>query len=455
MSSAPLAIAPPSAEDTDALSFMVDNPAFLSSDDAAACLHGLLKQPRSTELHWFILKSREGRFYCAQRIEAKVVEAQTYVAALQQRHALAVTVGAHRQLIIPSGFSVEASFHARPANAQGVDEATAEWVQRNRFFTIADLASVMNSHRKYSKCYLSARNGGLLSYTSSNLPFEKELSLRLTPNPVGDSRRFQSLYEDGSIPSSLWILLALAAGKVTVVVPGDLWRHPGQLKASWRSDILKVQTANKPPPIFGPICRDAKEVAVYLRKKRAALSSADPVVGVILKHNISDFLVITEAVSGPYSSFDWGALFPRSQHGQPLIPRAFRVHGVYHSIQPLPEGRSAPNGAGLYQNFFFPADLKIGLDRLSVVPRQRIYAITPDGAVLRFAKPIIPKVRELIAEIAQGLEQKIVAGDVSPQMFVDKVASAGILSVLLPSDAWPQAGRVRATSTVVATQQEQ
>lgn len=64
------------ADDTDALSFMADKPAFLSSDDAAACLHGLLKLPRRNELHWFILKSSDGRFYCAQRIEAEASAVQ-------------------------------------------------------------------------------------------------------------------------------------------------------------------------------------------------------------------------------------------------------------------------------------------------------------------------------------------------------------------------------------------
>ncbi|WP_213028008.1 hypothetical protein [Pseudomonas sp. Seg1] len=445
----PSATATVSADDTNALSFMADKPAFLSSDDAAACLHGLLKPPRSTELHWFILKSADERFYCVQRIEAKAsgVEEKLPDPAKDPRREWAVTAGANGQLIIPRGFSLEASFHAHPAKVQGADEATTEWVQRNRFFTIADLSAVMNPHRKYSKCYLSAGNGGLLSYTSTNLPFEQELSPRLAPNPDGDSRRFQILYEEGSIPSSLWILLAVAAGKVTVVVPGDLWRHRGRLKASWRSDILQAPPALKTMPIFGPICRNAKEAAVYLRKQLPALPSANPSVGFILKHNVSDFLIVTEPVSRQYASFDRSALFPGNQQGQPRIPRAFRVLGIYHSIQPSPTS----GGTDLSRNFFSTADLKVSLARVSEAPHQRIFAITPDGAVLRFAKPILPKVRELIAELTQDLEQKINSGDISAQMLIDKVASAGILSVLLPSAAWPQAGRVMASS---AAQQE-
>ena len=435
-----------SADDTDALSFMADKPAFLSSDDAAACLHGLLKLPLSTELHWFILKSRDERFYCVQRIEAKSsgVEEKLPEPDMDPRREWAVTAGANGQLITPGGFSLEASFHARPAKIQGADEATTEWVQRNRFFTIADLSAVMNMHRKYSKCYLSAGNGGLLLYTSSNLPYEQELSPRLAPNPDGDSRRFQSLYEEGSIPSSLWILLAVAAGKVTVVVPGDLWRHRGRLKASWRSDILQAPPALKSMPIFGPVCRNAKEAAVYLRKKLPALPSANRSVGFILKSKVSDFLIVTEPVSSQYASLDRGALFPRNAQGQPRIPRGFRVLGIYHSIQPS----SAPGGSDLSRNFFSPADLKISLTRVSEAPHQRIFAITPDGAVLRFAKPILPKVRELIEELAQDLEQKVSSGDISAQMLIDKVANAGILSVLVPSATWPEAGRVRASTTV-------
>ncbi|MBK5530887.1 hypothetical protein JFT91_26785 [Pseudomonas sp. TH08] len=437
------------ADDTDALSFMADKPAFLSSDDAAACLHGLLKLPRRNELHWFILKSSDGRFYCAQRIEAEAsaVQEKPPEPAVDQRHEWAVTAGANGQLIVPKGFSLEASFHARPAKVQGADEATTEWVQRNRFFTIADLSAVMNMHRKYSKCYLSAGNGGLLLYTSSNLPYEQELSPRLAPNPDGDSRRFQSLYEEGSIPSSLWILLALAAGEINVVVAGDLWRHRGRLKASWRSDILQAPPPIKLMPIFGPICRNAKKAAVYLQKQIAALPSANPHVGFILRHNVSEFLVVTVPLSRQYAGFDRSALFPKNAQGQPRIPRGFRVHGIYHSIQRLPANRLAAGGTDLHRDFFSPADLKISLERVSEAPHQRIFAITPDGAVLRFAKPIMPKVHELIAALAPGPEQKIDFGAISVQVLIDKVANAGILSVLLPSATWPETGRVRASST--------
>ncbi|WLH37341.1 hypothetical protein PSH79_08565 [Pseudomonas sp. FP2196] len=449
----PETVTPAPAEDADALSFMAANPAFLSSDDAAACLHGLLKTPQSSELHWFILKSGEGQFFCAPRIDATVSgdEALHRDVATVQRLVLAVTVSATEPLTIPKGFTLEASFHARPSKAKAAEEAIAEWVQRNRFFTMSDLSAVMSARRKYSKCYLSVRNGGLISYTSTNLPFETELSPQLMKTLNGQPRRFESLYEDGAVPSSVWILLALAAGEVSVVVPGDLWRHRGQLKASWRSDILTAQPAIERVPIFGPICRDAKDVAAYLRSKLPASLSAYPNVGFVLKHNASNFFVVTEPVSSHYASFDRAVLFPRDQHGNPLIPAEFRVHGIYHSIQPLPVDQSASDGGDLYQNFFSPADLKVGLDRLSVAPHQRIFAITPDGAVLRFAKPIMPKVLALTTELAQDLEQKIISGDMSPQTYVNKVADAGTLSVLLASKTWAHVGRVTASFSTDVT----
>ncbi|VVM59092.1 hypothetical protein [Pseudomonas fluorescens] len=444
-------LAPPVADDVQALSFLSSSPAFLSSDDAAACLHALLKHPRNSEFNGFILKTRDVRFICAQLIEAPITAAENHPGATVsvQSGAPAVTVSVAGELIIPRGLTLEASFHARPVKAQGIDEATAEWIQRTRFFAIADLSAVMSSHRKYSKCYLAARNGGLLSYTSKNRPFEQELAPRLSRKNDGQPRQFETLYENGSIPSSLWILLALAAGDVRVVVNGDLWRRRGQLKASWRADLLQVPAKIESMPIFGPIFRDAKDVALYLRNQLPAPTAVLPNTGFILKHNVSDFFIVTEPVSSDYATFDQERMFPKGRQGTPLIPREFRMHGLYHSILPLPAALLAPREAELQQNFFSAADLKVGLERVSVAPHQRLFVVTPDGAVLRFAKPIMPKVRALLVELAESLEQKIISGAITPQMLVDKVASAGILSVLLASKTWPDTGRIRASATAI------
>jgi hypothetical protein len=44
----------------------------------------------------------------------------------------------------------------------------------------------------------------------------------------------------------------------------------------------------------------------------------------------------------------------------------------------------------------------------------------------------------------------VISGEITTQMFVDKVAAAGNLSVLLPSKAWPDVGRIRPSGEVVA-----
>lgn len=444
-------LTPSLADDAQALSFLASRPAFLSSDDAAACLHGLLKARRNIGFNGFILKNREGRFVCAQQIEALAASAEGSHSdtANDESGMPVVTITVMGALIVQSGFSLEASFHARPTKAQGADESTTEWVQRNRFFSIADLSAVMSSHRKYSKCYLSACNGGLLLYASSQLPFEQELAPRLTRQNNGQLRRFEALYEDGSIPSSLWILLTLAAGAVKVVVAGDLWRRRGKLNVSWRTDILQMQPAIESMPIFGPILANTKAVSVYLRSQLAASVSTQSSAGFILKHHTGGFFIVTEPVSGHYASFGRAALFPKDQHGNPLIPREFRVYGIYYAIAPLPAARKAPSEADLQQNFFSVADLKLSLEHVSVAPHQRLFALTPDGAVLRFSKPIMSKVRVLISELTQGLEQKIIAGDMTLRTLVDKVADAGIFGVMLPSKTWPDAGRITVSTTAI------
>jgi hypothetical protein len=93
--------------------------------------------------------------------------------------------------------------------------------------------------------------------------------------------------------------------------------------------------------------------------------------------------------------------------------------------------------------------MKVGLDRLVAAPQHHLFMITPDGAVLSFSQPDIP-VRSLIVELTTDFERKLVSGEITTQMYVDKVAAAGNLSVLVPSKTWPDAGRIRPSAETVA-----
>jgi hypothetical protein len=71
-------LAPPVADDVLALSFLSSSPAFLLNDDAAACLHALLKHPRNSEFNGFILKTHDAQFICTQLLEAPITGAENH-----------------------------------------------------------------------------------------------------------------------------------------------------------------------------------------------------------------------------------------------------------------------------------------------------------------------------------------------------------------------------------------
>ena len=433
------------------------NPAFVTCDDAAAFLHESLQGQRGTEFSGFILKNEEGHFFCATEV---MYPDESADAQKEPNFPLAVFVSAKGELEVPGGYTLEARILSHVDKVRGLEENAVELVQRKLFFSVSDLFEVMTRRRKFSRCYVSGSDGSLISYTSKDSEFEQELSRQLGRKPDGRLQSFESLYERGAVPGSILILLAVAAGEVVTVVPGNLWRIRGELKASWRKDILQQNLPIRLMPVCGPILKDACDVARYLHIKMQKLSTTQQQVGIVLKHKTQEVFVVTLPVASDYATFNREALFPRDLHGNPMLPETFRVHGFYHSTNSAPENRLPSTDVELYKNFFSPADMRVGLGRVAVAPHHRLFLCTPDGAVLRFAKPESEKVRELRAKLdlytdgQQDIEQKILKGDINPRAFVDWMAAAGVLGVLYTSKVWPRAGRVTVPDTVVAVDPE-
>ncbi|MCO8314463.1 DUF4329 domain-containing protein [Pseudomonas mandelii] len=427
------------------------NRAFITANDAAAHLHESLKDRRNSEYAGFILKNQDGYFFPSTEITDGGF-------AKDPNLPLAVLLKPDGKFVVPDGYTVAARFISHVDVMKGTEENLVERIQRKYFFTIPDLFAVMTHRRKFSSCYFSGSDGCLISYVSRNSEFEQELSSQLSKAIDGTSKTFERLYARGAIPSSILILLAVAAGEVTAVIPGDLWRRRGRVNASWRKEILQQNPPIELMPVCGPIFKDAKGAAHYAHTQMAEFRKKPPVKqysGVILKHKTKDVFVATEPVDSDYANFSRETLFPKDHNGKPQIPADFRIYGIYHSMNPVPDNRLPSVEVELYKNFFSPSDMRIGLDRIAVAPNQRLFLSTLDGAVLRFASTEISKVTELLAKLAcqadgrHDIEQQIIDGVMSPQQFVDLVAAVGTLSVLYSSKTWPSIGQVHAPVATV------
>ena len=444
MSSIPSeSVVPSASSHADSSPILSLSPGFITCDDAAVFLHESFKSHRGAEFAGFILKNEEGRFFCAQEAtladESSVQKSPDFT--------LVVTQNLKGEWAVPSGYTLEARLFSHSGKIKGIDESPVEWGQRQLFFSVADLFEVMTWRRQFSRCYLSVSDGALISYTSTDSEFEQELSPRFGRKPDGGVQTFGSLYDSGAMPSSILILLAVAAGVVTTVVCGNLWRRRGHLRASWRKDILQQNPPVELMPVCGPVFKDAGEVAGYLHKQMLALSPAQQQVGVVLKHKTQGVFVVTAPVPSDYATFDMQVLFPKDLHGNVLLPAEFRIHGFYHSMNPISDNLLPSTQVERYKNFFSIKDLRVGLSRVSDAPHHRLFLCTPDGAVLRFAKPDSEKVVRLMAQLNsqsddyQDFEQQILTDRMLPQAFINRVAAAGTLSVLHPSSVWPK-GRV-------------
>jgi len=396
MSSIPSeSVVPSASSHADSSPILSLSPGFITCDDAAVFLHESFKSHRGAEFAGFILKNEEGRFFCAQEAtladESSVQKSPDFT--------LVVTQNLKGEWAVPSGYTLEARLFSHSGKIKGIDESPVEWGQRQLFFSVADLFEVMTWRRQFSRCYLSVSDGALISYTSTDSEFEQELSPRFGRKPDGGVQTFGSLYDSGAMPSSILILLAVAAGVVTTVVCGNLWRRRGHLRASWRKDILQQNPPVELMPVCGPVFKDAGEVAGYLHKQMLALSPAQQQVGVVLKHKTQGVFVVTAPVPSDYATFDMQVLFPKDLHGNVLLPAEFRIHGFYHSMNPISDNLLPSTQVERYKNFFSIKDLRVGLSRVSDAPHHRLFLCTPDGAVLRFAKPDSEKVVRLMVQL--------------------------------------------------------
>jgi hypothetical protein len=435
------------------LAFLASKPSFLECDDAAAFLHGM-KWEAKTEVLWFILENSRGRYFCAEFVEPGALKVRND--SKPNDDSLFVSKCVRGQLCVPTGYTVAASFHLRPFAAKGASESQEDFEYRVRFFSFSDLWKVMNPRRHYSKCYLSIGQDGLISYASTASDFELELASQIAKKEEGGSQLFESLYERGTTLASTWILLAVGAGELNIVVKAIVkkpkWSHRGALKASWKRDNSSENQTKKFSvelmPIFSPVFHDVAGVASYWRIRQPN-SSEGQTVGVILKHNHRDEFIATAAEFGDYINFDVSTIFPKDQHGNVQLPEGFRVYGFYHSSKPSSPNLLPAADTERFKNFFSPSDMKVGLDRLVAAPQHHLFMITPDEAVLSFSQPDIP-VRSLIVELTADFERKLISGEITTQMFVDKIAAAGNLSVLSPSKTWPTVGRVRPSAELIA-----
>lgn len=427
----------PVSTDADSSPILALNPGFMTCDDAAVFLHASFKSRRGTEFTGFILKNEQGWFFCATAAPPADESAD---AQKSPDFPLVVTQNLKTEWVVPNGYTLEARLVSHSGKIKGIEESPVEWGQRQLFFSVADLFEVMTWRREFSRCYLSVSDGALISFTSTNSEFEQELSPRFGRKPDGGVQTFESLYEAGAVPSSILILLAVAAGSVTTVVTGSLWRRRGQLNASWRKDILQQNPPVELMPVCGPVLKDANEVAGYLHQQMLELSTTQQQVGIVLKHKTRDVFVVTAPESSDYATFDRQVLFPKDLHGNVLLPAEFRIHGFYHSMTPISENRLPSPHLERYSNFFSARDLRVGLSRVSVAPHHRLFLCAPDGAVLRFAKPDSEKVVRLMAQLDSQTTVRML-----PEAFIELVAAAGTLSVLYPGSVWPK-GRVSSSA---------
>ncbi|MGF6109643.1 DUF4329 domain-containing protein [Pseudomonas frederiksbergensis] len=408
--------------------------AYISADDAAVFVHEQLSNRRDREYGGFILKNAVGHFFAThpERGESYAFD-PAQVLALDEKG----------DFVPPKGYSIAGMYHSHWVTSGMRNESPREHGLRDSFFSVSDLASAITYRHNYPRFYLSGNGGALVMYISSDSDAERALHPILQRDARGWPGILEQAHIRGSLLTSQLIALVAASGDLRVVMPGDVWKTRGRVAVGWEVQVTSEPAVSE-QPVCGPVCDSAREAALYAHARIKGMGDA-VFAGFILKHRQADQYVATEPFACDYAAFNRESIFPRDYTLKPALPEGFRVFAVYHSMTPKP---APPSESEMYEQFFSPRDMRVGLDRLLVAPGLCLFLSTPGGALLSFRSTQTDNLRTLIARLSppttgqSEIEQALADGQLLPEAFIDLLAAAGELKVELPGEGWPTAGRV-------------
>lgn len=411
--------------------------AFVHEADAAYWAHRKIGARRDREYGGVIVKNPDGLYFATEPVPGDAMQFDLF-------KVLAVSPEGYYQH--PRGYTCVASYHSHPSQHERIEQRNRSFDTRMvkaflGFFSNTDFTHDVDDRAFFPAAYLSGPDGSLLRYAPSGSDAERSFALWIRAgkparNPVGVYGPFSDLVKKVS-----------TLGELNLVVPTALWGGShGKVPADWVVFEPFSSTALTGMPLFTPVQDQAA--------KAIRLARADgPEAGVVLKaHGKEQYIATLGRPMDPRRAY-MPQLFALGKHDKPLLPDGYELLGLL-TPGDVPSSALPPQEAWLYQNFFAPRDLALGIHQLRTSGLLNpeiglsIYHPCIERTLLNYrcsfgeAETALFRVDADGTVTDNGFDTALLNGTLSPQDFIRRVANAGQLSVVRSTVMWGPRGQV-------------
>ena len=233
------------------------------------------------------------------------------------------------KLRLPSNFRLEA-IYCRSTSATADAPAHESWLQP-LFFSPAQITDAITQARATLELqdktrglalYLLAEDDAVLRFKLPDAQTVTELVNETVPGVLDDNGA-QAAMRAGTLTPRHYVRRVLAAGDLSVVVSGQVWRRSGRVDS--RSPLLApVHRA-----VLSPAFLSATDAAVYAHEKIGERRDR-AYGGYILKGEDGRFIV-TEPMEAGTNPFAAALFFPADDLNPLIPPEPYMIHGRYGS----------------------------------------------------------------------------------------------------------------------------
>ncbi|MGY2293304.1 DUF4329 domain-containing protein [Pseudomonas sp. SDO528_S397] len=343
---------------------------------------------------------------------------------------------------LPDGFHCHALYYSRQWPGFGLNTGLERFFVRPEHLDLALAQARINASQAPlgAPLYMAPPEGALLCYQSPSTAamFEAQSS--------GDAADVvQAKLDSGTLEPVQFVRLLAVSGHLRVIVPSDCWDRPGEVSGLWNA-YEHVQRRE-----LGPVFLSMDDAARSVRER--VRGDATQVYGGVILRRDDEGYVATTPVRMSDEVFDLQRLFPDALVIRGLYPVRTSVVAYYHSrpLQQWPFLR-APLQAQVYNGMFSTRALAHAVSA-DQTPLHH-YLLGPDGSLLRLlAAPHLkypPLSRaDLVLRpgnrhdwVSGALERRLRRGELTPVEYVNQVAAAYDLRVVVGSALWGAQGRV-------------
>ncbi len=340
----------------------------------------------------------------------------------------------------PEGFDMYGSFYAHQ-KVEASSSSPEDWLAQ--YFVSPDiLTTAMYYGRRRpviasspAAFYLATRDGALLKYARSQA---SKLFHDDTSQTTLDSIK-RGLASGEWLPTD-FVHTVAESGELSVLRTSACWDRSGMVRPTWQP------YANLQRRWLGPVFQSADDAAAFARSS-LPLVTDKPFGGVILKR--PDGLYVASApIKVSREDFDITEIFPDESNGAGVFPAGCSITARYRS-------RVARELSVIFSRI----EKQIYLNMLSVdtvyssfkrLPRLAWdeYLFGPDGSLIRYQPGIWDRLRaDILAALTDyktlpasldgdAIKQNIRSAKLKPSEWVDALAKAGYLQIVIGSEIW-------------------